>query len=95
MASLSSSIPRHLIEHDLELLILFLNLALVEVLDGLSWSAELYQYDRGLLDGNVPVILELEDVLPNRQADELRVALEEFEIARDFDLRKVVAEATN
>ena len=65
MASLSASVLRHLVEHHLELLILFLNLALVEVFDGFSRSAELYQHDRGFLDGNVPVILELKDVLPN------------------------------
>lgn len=95
MASLGSSTPGHLVEHDLELLALFLSLAFVEVLDRFSRSAKLDQDDGSLLDSDVPVILQLEDVLPDWQTDELGVAFEELEVPCDFDLRKVVAEAAN
>lgn len=95
MATLGPSVLRHLVEHELELLVLLFNLALVEVLDRFSWRTELYQNDGGLLDGDVPVVLELEHVLPDRKTDEFRVPLEELQVARDLDLREVVAEATN
>ena len=41
----SSTALGHLIEHLLEDLVFFLNLALVEVFDGLAWSAELDEDD--------------------------------------------------
>lgn len=78
MATLGASVPRHLVEHELELLVLLFDLALVEVLDCLPRSAELYQDNGGLLDGDVPIVLQLEDVLPDGKADEFGVPLEEL-----------------
>ena len=61
----------HLVEHLLEDLVFSVNLAFVEVLNSISRRAKLYQDDRSFLDGDVPVILEVKNQLPNRQTDEL------------------------
>ena len=95
MTALSASVPRHLVEHELELLVLFFDLAFVEVLDGFSWGAELDQDNGGLLDGDVPIVLELEYMLPDGKTDELRIPLEELQVPRDLYLREVVAQTTN
>lgn len=43
MATLTSTILGHLIEHVLEFIVFLFNLALIEVLDRISWSTELDQ----------------------------------------------------
>ena len=80
MTSLAASIFGHLVEHLLKLLIFFINFAFVEVFDSFSWSTQLNENNGSLFYGDVPIILKLEDKLPNGQANELRISLEEFQI---------------
>ena len=91
----SSTAFGHFIEHLLEDLVFFLNLALVEIFDSLTRSAELDEDDWCLFDRDIPVILQIEYELPNWQAYKLRISLEELKIARDLHLWKVVAQSTN
>ena len=80
MTSLAASIFGHLVEHLLKLLIFFIHFAFVEVFDSFSWSTQLNENNGSLFYGDVPIILKLEDKLPNGQANELRIPLEEFQI---------------
>ena len=78
-------VAAHFVIQLYEFLVVTIDLDFVEVLDGLARSAQLYKHNRRLLDRNIPVILQLEHVLPNGVADELAVAHEEVKATRDLD----------
>lgn len=54
----------------------------------------MHQNYRGFLDCDVPIVLQLVDQAPDRQADELGISLQEGQVLIDLDRCEVVAETT-
>ena len=69
---------------NVELVLLLANL--FEVLNGVLWSTKLGENLGSVLNLLIPVILHLEDLLPDRQGNELRVAPKDKQMVFDFDL---------
>jgi hypothetical protein len=82
-----------LVQHVAEFVVLLLTFHFVKILDCVPRGTQLNQDNTGFFDCDVPVILQVEYLLPDRKRDELAIFLKELQIFRDLNFAEVIAQA--